>query len=726
MKRRIDMKTSIRLTLVGSALALAAGPAAAVDYYLAAKAFDKNLPDGSTVPMWGYVEDTGDGGINEHCYDIAGAGSAARRNSCVADLPDPAVPGPTLELKNMSGNPVNALRVFLTNGLPEPTSIVIPGQEMPYSGEGSNGPTWNDGTAGPRGRDLTKRVRSFGREAAANGGRRAYVWNNGRGNQFERWGSYIYHSGTHPQKQMYMGLYGAVTRDRRAEDIATGTSALAYPGVPYDNQVVLFYSDIDPVFNAAVANGSLTTAIGYHPTWFLVNGEPYQDGVTADIPAGLASSGPGDTRSDTLIRFLNVAGETHVPVIQGLHMTIHAEDGIQYTWQNGATGVETPAPREQYSAVLPPLKTKDAIISPTSPGAYAVYDGNGYMTNPSDRGNFAVGDEVGGMLRFLSVSGTNQVPVAVNDTVTTPEDTAVLIDVFANDSDPNGNEPTVISVTVPASGTAVITDPSPGAACCVTYTPDANFNGTDQFAYTITDSNGVISTATALVDVTVTAVNDPPVAADDAYTTDEDVALVVPVFEIIRLANTAVVYTTDEDVALDGPLAGVLDNDRDLEDDALTAIVVESTEENGILSFSPDGSFTYTPTADFNGIYSFTYVANDGTDDSNPPVGLVTITINPVNDEPVAADDSATTDHETLVNIDVLANDTDIDGDTLSISAFDATSTGGGTVSCTGICAYTPATGFSGDDTFTYTVGDSSLTDTATVTVTVNPPPVVL
>ncbi len=119
------------------------------------------------------------------------------------------------------------------------------------------------------------------------------------------------------------------------------------------------------------------------------------------------------------------------------------------------------------------------------------------------------------MLRFLTVGDPNLVPVAVNDTATTDEDTAVVIDVVANDSDPEGLGLTIVSVTAPTSGTAVITT----RACCVTYTPNANFNGTDQFDYTITDGNGVTSTATALVDVTVTAVNDPPTITSTPVTT---------------------------------------------------------------------------------------------------------------------------------------------------------------------------------------------------------------
>ena len=170
--------------------------------------------------------------------------------------------------------------------------------------------------------------------------------------------------------------------------MATGISAEAYAGVPYDNEVVLFYSDVDPVHNAAVATGDTTyTPIHYHAQWFLINGEPYEDGVTADIPAGSAVTVAGDNRSNTLVRLLSTASETHVPTLQGLYMTIHAEDGFRYTWQNGERSGGF-APREQYSAMLPPLKTKDAIVVAEAEGRYAVYDGNGYMTNPSDPNDF--------------------------------------------------------------------------------------------------------------------------------------------------------------------------------------------------------------------------------------------------------------------------------------------------------------------------------------------------
>ena len=357
MKRSTDMKKTLKISLLASALALSAGTASAEVYELCAAAGTKTLPDGTTVPVWGYA-------LND-----PGTGCGAVQ-----------IPGPPLVVTD------GTLIINLQNNLTEPTSIVIPGLPNPTSV--GSGPTWNDGSTGGR-TSAAQRVRSFGAEAAANGGTESYTFAVGRP------GSFIYHSGTHPQKQVYMGLYGAATQDSAAGVAypAVGTSS----AVAYDNEVVLFYSEIDPDMNAAIAGGTHETSIHYHPSWFLVNGEPYVAGMTADIDAGVAGE-------RTLLRLFSAAGETHVPVLQGLTMTIHAEDGLQYNYQDGATVVAA-APREQYSAMMPPLKTKDAIVVAPAAGRYAVYDGNGYMTNPSDPNDFAVGDEVGGMLRFLSFSG---------------------------------------------------------------------------------------------------------------------------------------------------------------------------------------------------------------------------------------------------------------------------------------------------------------------------------
>ena len=682
MKRLNEMKDYIKPAAAAVALMLVAGPAAAADYWLAAKAYTKTLPDGSSVPMWGYVEDTGDG-TNAHCYDITGGGSVALRNACVAALPDPVAPGPRLTVQPNE----TLFRIYLTNGLPEPTSIVVPGQEIPFSSNTVTGPTWNDGTTGPR-TDPAQRVRSFGVETAANGGRRAYVWANSRGNPFVSPGTFIYHSGTHPQKQVYMGLYGAVTKDEVAEDIVTGTSAEAYPDVPYDNEVVLFYSDIDPAHNAAVAAlDSTYTPIKYNAKWFLINGEPYEAGM-ADIPAGLASVPGTNTRSDTLIRFLSAASETHVPVLQGLRMTIHAEDGNPYTWQNGDT-VGGTAPRTQYSALLPPLKTKDAIIQPTSEGRYAVYDGNGYMTNPSNIDDFAVGDTVGGMLRFLAVSGANLVPVAVNDTATTAEDTPVDIDVVLNDSDPDGNGLTVVSVTVPTSGTAVISNPD----CCVLYTPNPDFNGMDQFDYTITDGNGVTSTATAFVDVTVTAVNDPPSITSTPVTT----------------ATTAVLYSYDVEAT-----------DVDLGDTPPDVLSFSLTlGPAGMTIDAATGLIEWTPTVQDNAAsYDVTVVVTDSAsaiDTQNYTIVNTLVNVAPT----ITTTPVTTATAGQAYSYDVDATDPDL-GDTQTYS-LDVSPAGMTIDAATGVIDWTPTMAQLGDNAVTVTVTDfNSLTDTQTYTVTVD------
>jgi len=293
----------------------------------------------------------------------------------------------------------------------------------------------------------------------------------------------------------------------------------------------------------------------------------------------------------------------------------------------------------------------------------------------------------------ITVNAVNDTPVAVDDTASTPFDTPVDIDVLANDIDVDGDVLTVNSfdATSVNGGTVscdtAATTPTPQCS----YTPPAGFSGVDTFTYDATDGIAVSNRATVTVTVGAQA-NNPPVAVDDAYTTDEDTVL-----------NVAA--------------PGVLENDSDPDGDPITA-VLQTGPANGSLALLGDGSFTYTPNPDFNGVDSFTYVANDGELDSN--VATVTITVQPVNDAPIANDDAATTTVDTPVDIDVLANDVDPDGDVLSINSFDATSANGGTVSCGATCLYTPPAGFSGVDTFTYDATDGiEVSNRATVTITV-------
>jgi VCBS repeat-containing protein len=187
----------------------------------------------------------------------------------------------------------------------------------------------------------------------------------------------------------------------------------------------------------------------------------------------------------------------------------------------------------------------------------------------------------------ITVNAVNNPPVADDLTVTTDEDTAAAITLTG--SDPDGDPLTFSVVAGPSNGTLSGTPPD------LTYTPNLNYNGPDSFTYRANDGQADSNTAT--VTIVVNAVNDPPTAVDDSYTTDEGTTL-----------NMAA--------------PGVLGNDSDPEGDPLTAVLVSGVS-NGSLSLNSDGSLSYTPNTNFNGSDSFTYRANDGQADSD----LATVSI---------------------------------------------------------------------------------------------------
>ncbi|NNE86398.1 MAG: tandem-95 repeat protein [Alphaproteobacteria bacterium] len=185
--------------------------------------------------------------------------------------------------------------------------------------------------------------------------------------------------------------------------------------------------------------------------------------------------------------------------------------------------------------------------------------------------------------------GANNAPTAVNDAPTTAEDTAVIVSVLSNDSDPENDPLTITAVTQGANGSVVNNGDG-----TVTYTANADYNGADSFTYTIDDGNG--GTDTATVNVTVTAVNDGPIAVNDAPATT---------------ANTAVIVS-------------VLTNDSDPEGDTLTITgITQGT--NGTVVNNGDGTVTYTPNASYVGADSFTYTIDDGNGGTDTATVNVTV-----------------------------------------------------------------------------------------------------
>ncbi|WP_273977781.1 tandem-95 repeat protein, partial [Vibrio parahaemolyticus] len=375
----------------------------------------------------------------------------------------------------------------------------------------------------------------------------------------------------------------------------------------------------------------------------------------------------------------------------------------------------------------------------------------------------------------VNVTPVNDAPVAKDDTAITDEDTPVTIDVLPNDTDIDGDKLSIQSASVPETqGKVEIVDGK------LVFTPAENFHGDAEITYTITD--GAL-TDQATVNVTVNAVNDTPVVessiadqtlAEDftPYTIDLNTAFsdvdnvdgeltfsvsgnsniqVAIVNGIATFTPTAdwngsealtftatdpsgesVSQTVNFTVAPVADIVGdkatvvedtptiikVLGNDTFEGDDQVVSLDTNNGPANGTVSVNPDGSVTYTPNDNYHGTDSFTYIVTSGGVSESTTVN---VDVTPVNDAPVAKDDIATTQEDTAVTIDALPNDTDADGDKLSIESASVPKEQGTVEVVDGKLVFTPAENFNGDAEITYTVTDGQLTDEAKVTVTVNP-----
>ncbi|MBL4661853.1 MAG: tandem-95 repeat protein, partial [Alcanivoracaceae bacterium] len=275
----------------------------------------------------------------------------------------------------------------------------------------------------------------------------------------------------------------------------------------------------------------------------------------------------------------------------------------------------------------------------------------------------------------ISITAVNDTPVATPLDITTAEDTQVDITLLATDID---NDTLTYSImTQPVNGTLR------GTAPHLIYTADADFNGSDTFDYLVND--GSINSAVVNVTLTINPVNDAPIAHDLSFNTDED-------------TNVNII------------LAGL-----DVEGDLLNYQIMTQTANGQLSGTAPN--LTYSPNTDFNGNDTFNYLVNDGT--SNSSVAKIVISINSVNDIPIAADLSVNTNEDTAVNISLTGND--VDGDSLTYQVV--TQPTHGLLSGTAPhLTYTPNTDFNGSDTFDYLVNDGTINSVVVnVTLTINP-----
>ena len=367
----------------------------------------------------------------------------------------------------------------------------------------------------------------------------------------------------------------------------------------------------------------------------------------------------------------------------------------------------------------------------------------------------------------VTITSVNDTPVANPDTATILEDAApTSINVIANDTDVD-SDPLAISTASASTGSVSVSGSN------LVYTPEANFNGQAVVNYTLTDGT---TTAAGVLTVAVTAVNDAPVANPDSATILEDAAATNinvlgndtdeenDALSISALTTTSgavtstgndVIFTSEAnfngqvtvnytlsdgtDTAMgvltitvtpvnDAPIANpdsatiledavttninVLSNDTDPENDSLT--ISEASTNTGSVSVA-GSNLAYTPEADFNGQAVINYTLSDGTDTAS---GVLNITVTPVNDSPVANPDTATINEDSSTTVNVVANDTDTEGDSLTITTVSADS-GSATIVANQI-QYTPQADYNGTAVVTYTISDGEAATSATLNITIN------
>lgn len=590
--------------ILSVAMLMDAGAASAVvtTVNLTAQRMNATLPDGASVPMWGYC--------------TTGACTSAW------------APGPTIVAA-----PGDTLQINLTNSLPVPTSIMILGQLGGGMGTPTRMPSpphaTQNFTTFPNNAAATPafvpppqldRAMSWATEVAANGTTpTALTWNNLRP------GSYIYETATLPSLQVPMGLYGVliVTQQPVQADATTGTafaSGNAYPaanagaGVPYDSDAALLFSEIDPIQNAqvdtaamagtdvnkrwndpscdtATVNTCYPAAVNYTPTYFLINGQSYDKSAPQKSAFAVAATGTSAS-GNVLLRILNAGSHTHIPTVVGLPMSLIAEDG------NVAPGI----PKIQDEVLLTAGKTYDVIVNP--PATASVFNSATFGVFDRQLSLTTANGPDGGQQGFLLVNQADPTtatgfktgalsaavtPAVVNDSYQVPLNTTINGNVKLNDI----AVVTLSVVTPPASGTLSL-----NADGTFSYAPNTGFAGTDTFTYTASNTSG--QTATVTLNVASSGTGGAPTAVAQSYT-----------------SSIASSFSSSR--------PGLLTNNTDPSSYPLTASLA-AAGTCGSVTVNPDGSFTATS----GGAAScqFTYVATNSQGTASTPA-TATVTFIP-------------------------------------------------------------------------------------------------
>jgi hypothetical protein len=490
--------------------------------------------------------------------------------------------------------------------------------------------------------------------------------------------------GSHADIQITVTSNGSLTDTLAAFSIEvtnTPQAPVATDDTASTDEDILVTIDVLANDNDADVGDTLTiTAVNS-----IVNGTAVINGNQVDFTPAADFNGSGSfsyTVSDGVLTdtgdvAVTVNAVNDAPVISGTPTTTISEDSF-YTFT--PTGSDVDGDTLTYSVVNPPswatFNTLDGNLAGTPDNDDVGSHTNIQITVTS---NGSLTDTLAAFA--IEVTNSNDAPVASDDTATTDEDTDVTIDVLVNDFDVDVSDTlTITLVSNSVNGTAV----SDGLQ--VVFTPTADFNGIGTFTYTVNDGT---ADDTATVTVTINSVNDAPIISGTPPTS----------------ATQDLSYSFT-------PTA------TDVDGDALTFSI--SNSPNWASFNTTDGTLSGTPDNEDVGDYAnitITVTSNGSLTDS---LAAYTISVGNTNDAPIAVDDAATTDEDTDVTIDVLANDTDVDaGDILSVNSVSSVVNGTAVVLANQI-VFTPDPNFNGTGTLTYTVSDGSFSDTANVTITVN------
>jgi uncharacterized repeat protein (TIGR01451 family)/gliding motility-associated-like protein len=476
---------------------------------------------------------------------------------------------------------------------------------------------------------------------------------------------------------------------------------------------------VNGTFTVSLSKPSATdTQITYTLGGTATEGSDYSPIVTKTItiPAGQTTATItvpvlGDAvveGTETVIATLTASGNPGVTV-SNVPATINILDGSNTTVTVAATadGAEPSTPG-QFTFTLSNVSTTDTQITYTVTGTAtsgADYTSIGTtvtipagqktvtVTVPVLNDNLNEGNETviltmnattnNALIMASTIPATvnirdNRAPVATAPAITTPEDTPINGTITATDAD--GDPLTFTVSSPPAHGTVVV-----NADGTYTYTPATNYNGTDTFTVIVSDGKGGATTVT--VPITVSPVNDAPVA-------------------------TAPAITTNKNIPVNGTITA-----SDIDGDPLT-FTVTTPPAHGTVVVNPDGTYTYTPANNYSGADTFTVTVSDGK--GGTTTVTINVTVNPTNVAPVATAPAVITNEDTPVNGKITA--TDADGDPLTFTVTTPPVHGTVVVNADGTYTYTPAPNYNGPDTFTVTVSDGKGgTTTVIISVTVTP-----